>query len=249
MKNTLILLVFILKTTYSFGQSDDWFVQVAVFDKQVPGFYFSELNHSIYYSKDINSFHRYFIGRFDEKTATQKTDEMKKKGYYASAVHSDVFDTRCACFEIPFPKEISASLRSIFFDFDSYSLRPDSKRRLERLVENLNGNSSYTAKLMAHTDAKGSDSYNEQLSLKRANAARRYLRNQGIAASRIQIETFGETHPIAKNQLPDGSDTEEGRQFNRRVELVVLDAEGHAMNVVEDIRVPAELALSDYSKK
>ncbi|MNV96025.1 Photosystem I chlorophyll a apoprotein A2 [compost metagenome] len=66
------------------------------------------------------------------------------------------------------------------------------------------------------------------------------MESKGIKSSRIQTSTFGEKDPIAKNTLADGSDTEEGRRFNRRVEISVLK-DGVKTGIVEEIEVPAEL--------
>ena len=66
-----------------------------------------------------------------------------------------------------------------------------------------------------HTDSVGSDMYNQTLSEERANAVREYLVGQGVPADSITSKGFGKTSPVATN------DTAQGRQQNRRVELVV----------------------------
>jgi OmpA-OmpF porin, OOP family len=69
-----------------------------------------------------------------------------------------------------------------------------------------------------HTDSQGDDAYNQELSERRAGAVRQYLiETYGIAADRLEAEGFGESRPVADNETP------EGRQQNRRVELVKLD--------------------------
>jgi len=68
-----------------------------------------------------------------------------------------------------------------------------------------------------HTDSVGTDSYNQGLSERRANAVKDYLTAQGIKASRLTARGYGESRPVASN------DTDEGRAENRRVELIVLD--------------------------
>ena len=68
-----------------------------------------------------------------------------------------------------------------------------------------------------HTDAIGSDEYNQKLSERRANAVRRYLIEKGIASARIQVKGYGKRMPIADNKTP------EGRAMNRRAELGVVD--------------------------
>jgi OOP family OmpA-OmpF porin len=68
-----------------------------------------------------------------------------------------------------------------------------------------------------HTDSVGTDQYNQGLSERRANSVRDYLVEQGVRASRLTAVGYGENRPVATN------DTADGRQENRRVELVVLD--------------------------
>jgi len=69
---------------------------------------------------------------------------------------------------------------------------------------------------VGHTDARGSDSYNQRLSERRAEAVKAYMLNQGIPAERVRTEGRGETQPVASN------DTDEGRAKNRRVEVTVI---------------------------
>ena len=71
--------------------------------------------------------------------------------------------------------------------------------------------------ISGHTDSKGSDDYNLQLSQGRADAVRQYLVDNGISEDRIISKGYGETVPLADN------DTEEGRQTNRRVQFTVLE--------------------------
>ena len=67
-----------------------------------------------------------------------------------------------------------------------------------------------------HTDSQGSETYNKTLSFKRAQAVKRYLVSQGIAAQRIEVMGYGESQPVADNTTP------EGRQLNRRVEVKLI---------------------------
>ena len=69
---------------------------------------------------------------------------------------------------------------------------------------------------LAHTDSKGSDTYNFTLSDNRAKSVREYILSKGIAPSRIISQGYGETKPVASNE------TDEGRQLNRRVEFKIL---------------------------
>jgi len=241
---TSILGFFLFLVTFTLS-AQDYLVQVAVYDRAVPGYHFSDLNSRIFYAKDSNGFHRYYTGKYNKSEAESQASIAKGKGFIGvNVIDYDFFGKMCACNYVPVPKEITASLRSIFFDFDRYFLRPESKQRLNELVQTLRENPAYRTRLMAHTDAKGSNSYNETLSLNRANSAKQYLIARGISSSRIDTQTFGETDPIAKNELEGGQDTEAGRQFNRRVELIVLNAAGEPMNIVDEIAVPDGLQVN-----
>jgi outer membrane protein OmpA-like peptidoglycan-associated protein len=100
--------------------------------------------------------------------------------------------------------------RSIFFDFNSSEIRPESTPELERLRTML-GEYREAVVVEGHTDAVGSDAYNQQLSQGRAEAVKAYLVGKGSNAALIQAVGKGETEPIADNE------TDDGRQANRRV--------------------------------
>ncbi len=133
-----------------------------------------------------------------------------------------------------------AKLHWIFFDFDKADLRTASNAELDKLADLLTKNAGYKAELRAYTDAKGNVDYNKKLSKRRATAALDYLKSKGISTKRLRIKYFGKSDPIAKNNK-GGEDTEEGRQLNRRVELVVLDDKGKNAGIVEKTEVPTEL--------
>jgi OOP family OmpA-OmpF porin len=99
------------------------------------------------------------------------------------------------------------------FGNDKAILKTEVYPFLDEVVEILNKNQDMNVTLQGHTDAIGSAEYNQGLSLKRANAVKKYLVNKEIAASRLEAKGSGETEPISSN------DTETGRAFNRRVEI------------------------------
>ena len=103
----------------------------------------------------------------------------------------------------------------ILFDFDSSTLRAQARTNLQELAESLKQYERTDVLIIGHTDATGSDSYNQTLSESRAGSAAQYLRDLGIAAARIETRGMGETDPVADNS------TAEGRQLNRRVEVVI----------------------------
>ncbi|MFK8006062.1 MAG: OmpA family protein [Saprospiraceae bacterium] len=244
MKNTLLAICVILSSLSMKAAENDWFVQIAVYNKTVSAAQFQNINGEIFYSKDKYDFHRYFVGKYDEASAETESKKLEALGYNTTVMHESFFNATCTCYKTPPPRKLVSSLQSIFFDFDKYNLRAESRKQLSLMVNNLKENPSLIASLRAHTDAKGNDSYNDRLSKNRAKSAKKYLISRGIPASRIKIETYGEHQPIAKNQLENGADTEEGRQFNRRVVLEILDKNGNSMSLVEPIYVPSELDVN-----
>jgi OmpA-OmpF porin, OOP family len=107
-------------------------------------------------------------------------------------------------------------LHDIYFDFDRSNLHPRSEIELKKLVSILRKNASMTVELIGHTDSDGLDTYNLTLSQARAESARKWLIQKGIAPNRIKTLGQGESQPI------DTNETEEGRAINRRVELHIL---------------------------
>lgn len=243
MKKTLLAFCVVLISLSMKAAENDWFVQIAVYNTYVSAAQFYNVDGQIFYSKDKYDFHRYFVGKFDESEAEAASKKLEALGYNSTVMHESFFNASCTCYKTPAPRKLISSLQSIFFDFDKYSLRSESRKQLALMANNLKENPTFIASLRAHTDAKGNDLYNDQLSKNRAKSAKKYLIRKGIPASRIKIATFGEHNPIAKNELEDGADTEEGRQLNRRVVLEILDSDGNSMSLVQPIEVPNELGV------
>ncbi len=86
-------------------------------------------------------------------------------------------------------------LENIFYDFDKATLRPESREELNGLIALLSDNPEITIELSAHTDRKGSDEYNQNLSLRRAQSVVRYLIDNGIDDVRLSAVGFGKTQP------------------------------------------------------
>ncbi|MDI9605281.1 MAG: OmpA family protein [Bacteroidota bacterium] len=95
---------------------------------------------------------------------------------------------------IPFDEAVV--LENIFYDFDSASLRPESETELEKLVDLMNEFPEVLVELSAHTDRKGSDEYNEDLSRRRAESVVAYLVNRGIDKGRLSATGHGKTQPV-----------------------------------------------------
>src|SRR5262249_37018762 len=90
---------------------------------------------------------------------------------------------------------------SAFFDFDKATLKPGKAHDvLDGVVKTMKDNPALKVDVQGHTDSVGSDAYNQKLSERRANAVKQYLVGEGISASRIDTEGFGESKPVADNK-------------------------------------------------
>ncbi len=103
----------------------------------------------------------------------------------------------------------------LLYDFDSDAIRADAAQNLRTLAASLDKYPNTDILIVGHTDAVGSDSYNQGLSQRRASSASNFLTSQGVSAGRLRSAGRGETEPIASN------DDESGRQLNRRVEVAI----------------------------
>jgi outer membrane protein OmpA-like peptidoglycan-associated protein len=105
---------------------------------------------------------------------------------------------------------------NITFAFDSSNLQPQFYPVLDNVAGTLNEYNQTVIEVAGHTDNVGSDSYNQQLSVQRANAVAGYLSSKGIMQQRMIIVGAGESRPVASN------DTDSGRAQNRRVEITIV---------------------------
>ncbi len=116
----------------------------------------------------------------------------------------------------PIEVGVTVRLKNIYFDFDKTTLKSESFTELNKVVNFLNENPSVEIEIAGHTDSKGSDEYNANLSQGRSQSVVDYLVSQGIPGYRLSAHGYGESKPI------DTNETEEGRANNRRVEFTVL---------------------------
>jgi outer membrane protein OmpA-like peptidoglycan-associated protein len=107
------------------------------------------------------------------------------------------------------------TLGDVLFEFNKSELKEGAARNLESLVNALTERVEQLIIVEGHTDSVGSKEYNQELSEKRANSVKDYLVSKGINENRISIAGLGPNHPVANN------DTNEGRQRNRRVEIIL----------------------------
>ena len=115
------------------------------------------------------------------------------------------------------------NMSDVLFDTGSSELKPGAREKLAKISGILLAHPGLTLQIEGHTDSVGSDEFNQQLSERRADTVRDFLAEEGVPVSSITAKGFGKSQPVASN------DTAEGRQRNRRVELVVSgDAIGKA---------------------
>jgi outer membrane protein OmpA-like peptidoglycan-associated protein len=111
----------------------------------------------------------------------------------------------------------------VFFEFDKADLTYCAQLKIGEIALIVNDSRVKQRNLLVegHTDASGSEEYNQDLSYKRAKTVEQSLVNGKVAPERIMARGFGEKYPVAQNTNPDGTDNPEGRAKNRRVEIVV----------------------------
>jgi len=107
-------------------------------------------------------------------------------------------------------------IKGLRFDYNKWDIKSEYYPFLEEAVKVLQMNPTMKIEIHGHTDSVGSDSYNQTLSEKRANAVKDYLIGKGIDPNKLTVKGMGEKDPIASNETP------EGRAQNRRVELNVI---------------------------
>ena len=107
------------------------------------------------------------------------------------------------------------NLSDVLFDTGSFLLKPGAREKLAKVSGILLAHPGLTMQIEGHTDSVGGDDFNQRLSEQRAGSVRDFLVEQGVTSSAITAQGFGKAVPVASN------DTPEGRQRNRRVEIVV----------------------------
>jgi peptidoglycan-associated lipoprotein len=124
-------------------------------------------------------------------------------------------------------------LENIYYNYNKSDIRTDAAKELDKLVQLLVDNPEIKIELSSHTDSVDTESFNIQLSQRRAESAVNYLVQRGIAPDRLVAHGYGESKPIARNTNPDGTDNPEGRQKNRRTEFKILEI-GVLPKAIED---------------
>lgn len=118
--------------------------------------------------------------------------------------------------------EVLADLNTIYFDFDKYNIRPDAATELDKVIKLINDYPNMILKIESHTDSRGSYSYNNKLSIDRANSVYDYFISKGVSNKKIIAhQGYGEYR--LTNGCEDGINCEEPEhQMNRRTEFIIL---------------------------
>ncbi|MEO1714688.1 MAG: OmpA family protein, partial [Bacteroidota bacterium] len=111
---------------------------------------------------------------------------------------------------------------TIYYDFDKFNIREDASITLDDVAGTLLQYPQLVVEVGSHTDAIGTNSYNDVLAERRTSSAVEYLKEKGVAETQLQPKSYGELIPVAPNTLENGRDYPEGRQLNRRTEIRIL---------------------------
>jgi outer membrane protein OmpA-like peptidoglycan-associated protein len=123
----------------------------------------------------------------------------------------------------PTPRGLVMTLGDVLFDTGRAELKSGAGRKMDQLGQFLVEHSDRRVQIDGFTDSVGTDSYNEDLSQRRADAVKAALISRGVQASRIGTEGYGKAYPVANNNDSGG------RQLNRRVEVVIGGDKGTAI--------------------
>jgi outer membrane protein OmpA-like peptidoglycan-associated protein/Tfp pilus assembly protein PilF len=175
-----------------------------------------------------------------QKTVEAMSDDLKGEfivclplgGQYALSIErngylffSDQITMQSGSYTSPFVQDFPLQriqtgekmvLHNIIFEFDSHTLREESKTELQRIVRFMNDNPAVKIRITGHTDNVGSKAYNLELSQNRARAVAAYLLGEGVPTNRVTHHGTGADEPVAPN------DTDAGRAQNRRTELLIV---------------------------
>ncbi len=165
---------------------------------------------------------------FPVKRATAYKLNGNKEGYWPAIdnltiAEDEERDTISQIFYLDPIIKTHIKIPNVYFAFDKSNVIDFYKGQIDSVVKLLNDHPAYSVEVQGHTDTKGTDEYNEKLSVKRANEVKTFLiKKKKITEDRIVVKTFGEKMPAVPNELPTGEDDPEGRARNRRVEFKII---------------------------
>ena len=115
--------------------------------------------------------------------------------------------------EIRVLERLNFKFEPIYFDYDKDEIRPEHFAYLSGMIKVIEGHTDLRVKVTGHTDADGSDAYNDGLSKRRAESIIKFFTDRGLSRDRLEFDFKGEKQPV------DSNDTPEGKQLNRRVDF------------------------------
>lgn len=133
-------------------------------------------------------------------------------------------------------KDFEFHVNNVYYNFDKGEFQPDSYAALDSMVRFLTDNPSLSVEIRSYTDSKGLESYNDELSVKRAQAVMSYMGSKGIDRGRMIARGEGMKNPIKPNKI-NGQDNPTGRQYNRRTEFRII-GESPDLRIIYDINKP-----------
>jgi outer membrane protein OmpA-like peptidoglycan-associated protein len=142
----------------------------------------------------------------EKEQALQQKEQMRAK---LVAQLNQVLQTRDTA------RGVIVSMPDVLFGFDRYTLKPEAREKLAKISGIVLAYPDLKLEVEGHTDSIGSDEYNQKLSEKRAETVRGYLVSQGVKPDEVSAVGLGKANPVADNS------TRQGRQLNRRVEMIV----------------------------
>lgn len=126
-------------------------------------------------------------------------------------------------------------VKNIYYESGEYELQRKARKSIDTtLLVLLQENSQIVIEISSHTDNKGRDKANVELSQKRAEGVVKYLMKRGIDRERLYAKGYGESRPIAPNELPNGKDNPKGRQMNRRTEFRIIGSLDQYTEIIFD---------------
>ncbi|MEM8908367.1 MAG: OmpA family protein, partial [Bacteroidota bacterium] len=212
--------------------------------------------NDVYCHIDQNNIHRYYLSESYRsiQMAEKARKELVRRGFPNAQIIDMNRERTLSGSTSPFSNmghiysNISTEnlyFRNLFFGFNESKLRLATQKKLDDLYQILHYNPSLRAHIVGHTDAKGSAIYNVKLSKRRARMVRNYLVAKGIHAKRLSVTVYGESAPLAINRNWDGADSPEGRKYNRRALIAVVNAQGEVINdLVRQADVPGHLQVN-----
>lgn len=164
-----------------------------------------------------NTEFRYALNSYIKEKTIDRAYLAKTKLIVNDMVNSNELTTKLNKLQNPFEKAIV-----ILFEYDDHKIKNQDQKELNILFDFMRVNKDIVFLIKGYTDSKGTDKYNQALSIKRAKQAYLYLTSKGIDKKRLTYQGFGSLSPIAPNVNIDGSDKPEGRALNRRVEFELI---------------------------